>query len=127
MSHYVLKASADPDDDLYALYSDNTDAVLTVGTREAMRRYLFDIAEYPLERARVDARLDHADDHGSSCHIPGGIAGGVLYGWDDEEIIIMEGPGGPGDLPRHDLRAYCLAIRDGDEAAAAAYVRPAEE
>lgn len=122
MSHYVLKASRDHD--MYAVYSDNTDAVMFVGTRAAMRRYLIAEAGSPLEASNVDGRLDRTDERGSSCYM-GTRTGGVLYGWDDDEIGLAAGPGAPGDLPRKDLYAYCLAFAADDEAAAAALVRPA--
>lgn len=122
VSHYVLKTSADPASDLYALYSTNTDAVLTVGTRDAMRRYLVAEAATPLESAGIDARLERADRLGSSC-----LAPAAALGYDDDIVIIGEGPGGPGYLPRNDLHAYCAALDVDDDEAAGALVRPHED
>ena len=127
MTRAILKP--DPDVDLYAVYSENTDAILFVGDREAVRRWLVEDADRPAERSPVviEGRLDRAKVYGSSSAIPLGNGDGVLYGWDDLEIRISEGTGGPGQLPRGALFVYCCYLRDDDLERAAACVLPDED
>jgi hypothetical protein len=128
MSRAILKP--DNDVDLYAVYSENTDAILFVGDREAVRRWLADDeTANAAERSPVviEGRLERATEYGSSSAIPLGKGNGVLYGWHDLGIRIMEGPGGPGNLPRGALFVYCCYVRDDDLERAAACVLPDED
>lgn len=121
MTRAILKP--DRSVDLYAVYSENTDAILFTGTRAAVRRWLVADKEHDPE-----GRLDRADEHGSSSLIPLLTSGpAVLYGWQDGALRIGEGPGGPGTLARLDLLGYCRDLAADDEAAAAARVEPDDE
>lgn len=127
MTRVILRA--DTGVDLYAVFSENVDAVLFVGDREAVGKWLADEADRPAERSPVvtEGRLARADAHGTSSLIPLGSGGGFLYGWEDPDIRIMEGPGGRGYLPRGALLAYCGYVATGDEDRAAACVVPDED
>lgn len=122
MPSYVLKPS--PDEDLYCIYSTVVDAVTHIGTREEIRAYLL---HQDGVNGKPDERLDRADRNGTSCLIDSDGTG-AWYGWNDETIRIMEGPGGPGELSRADLSAYCHALlEDEDGTRAAALVKPFAE
>lgn len=117
MPSYVLKTS--PDEDLYCIYSTVVDAITHIGDREEIRAYLL---HQDGAGGKPDERLDRADKNGTSCLIDSG-GNGAWYGWGEETIPIGEGPGGPGNLPRTDLAAYCRALLDDDEEAAARLVQ----
>lgn len=127
MTRAIVKPETDVD--LYAVYSENTDAILFVGDREAVRRWLVEDADRVADRSPVviEGRLDRAKVYGSSSRIPLGAGDGVLYGWADESLRIGEGPGGPGTLPRGALFAYCGYLQHGDLERAAACVLPDDE
>lgn len=127
MARAILKA--DPDVNLYAVFSENTDAILLVGTRNAIKRWLTAEADRPADASPVviEGRLARADMHGSSSLIPLGTGDGVLYGWNDHGILIGEGPGGNGTLPREALLDYCLHLQADRDALAAALVQPDED
>jgi len=112
MPSYVLKAS--PDEDLYAIYSTIVDAIVFIGPRGETRQHLL---HQDGINGKPDERLARADQNGSSCLIDSDGTG-VWYGWNDEAIRIMEGPGGPGRLPRANLSAYLRALEVADEATA---------
>lgn len=119
MPSYVLKASRD--EDLYCIYSTIVDAVVLIGDREETRAYLL---HQDGVNGKPDERLARADSNGTSCRIDSG-GNGAWYGWGEETIPIGEGPGGPGELPRGDLAAYCRALlEDEDGSRAAAMVKP---
>jgi hypothetical protein len=128
MGRVVIKP--EPDTDLYAVYSENTDGVLFAGTRKAVARWFTVDAERPAEALPpvVEGRLARADAHGSSSHIPLGPEGpAVLYGWRDGQLRIGAGPGAPGMMMRADLLGYCRDLAVDDEAAAAARVEADED
>lgn len=127
MTRVILKPSRDAD--LYAVYSENTDAILFAGDRDAVERWLGADACHPADGAPVvvKGRLARADEYGSSSRIPLGRGDGVLYGWDDEALRISEGVGGPGTLPRGALFPYCGYLMVGDEERAAACVLPDDD
>lgn len=121
MSKYILKPSPDRDEDLYCIYSDNVDAVTVIGTRSEIRDHL-DTCSNCGGSTDADARLDRADRTGSSALVPS--PDDPFHAWSTETIRIMEGPGGPGWMPRGDLSAYCRALLDDDETTAARLVQP---
>lgn len=117
----ILKASQDPAEDLYCLYSTVTDAVTVIGTRGEIRQYLIH-NERP--RAETDERLEYADRNGTSHRVDTFGTGEFWFGWNVETLAIGDGPGAPGELPRGDLSAYLQAIEANNLAAAAQLVRP---
>lgn len=118
MPSYVLKASPDTSEDLYCIYSTVVDAVTVLGTRGDIRQYLL---HEDGENGKPDERLERTDRNGTSCKIG---APDFWYGWADETIRIMEGPGGPGSLPRTHLSAYLVALEANNNEAAAKLVQP---
>lgn len=119
----VLKA--DPDLDLYCLWSSNVDNVVAVGTRDDM-----------LVEGVPWSRITRADLWGSSARWPEMPAPYPIpyraEGWDSESLIVMEQAGAPngrhgGVLPRARLADFLRAKLAGDEAAAGALLDPFED
>lgn len=112
MPSYVVKA--DPDLDLYVLWSSIVDGPCESGTREEMVEILFfhDDAKYRFPdavRSEIQERLDRADKNGTSAMWPreGPDAEG---GWEDDTFLVYSPPSphwtGPSILPRENLRAW---------------------
>lgn len=138
MGSTIIKA--DPDTDLYVEWSSNVDAPTAWGTREWMFGHLLHHelgpppehsnlemdAEWEAERdyrtAAVKRRLYRADQRGTSALWPS--LARPHHGWDDETLLIMNGPGSPGLLPRNMLATYVKALDLDDEAIPAALCRP---
>ena len=118
MSRYVLKA--DPDQDLYGIWSTVVDNVALAGTRAH------------LAATGVDAeRIDRADAHGTSARER--TDDGELLrpgGWDAAGLLVREQPYAPCDgygegwLPRERLAAFLQAFRRCDDRAAGALLDP---
>lgn len=87
MAYYIVKVS--PDRDAYLEWSTYTDTVAGIFTKN----------EYIEERPNEADRMDRADRYGSSANWPGVDPHKQIFGWNDEDFLVMSNPT-QGFLPR---------------------------
>lgn len=126
MGDLLLKASRD--EDLYLIWSTNTDSPIWIGDRAELHEHLW--REYsrqhpeciPKPGTGPDARLARTDENGSSMVDPAGWGG-----WDDKSLLVREVCPDDGqwwEIPRDNLAAYARAILADDLPAQHALMRP---
>jgi hypothetical protein len=126
MPQFVLKTKPEDgegDPALWVVWSTVVDAITAVGTKDEIRDLLIE-DEIKMFEKQLDMRLARAEKIGTSAMGPGEIPTG---GWHDTDLIVMEGPGGRGDLGRAKLHEYAKAVMEDREDDAAAMVIPFEE
>lgn len=93
MGRFIIKPEADRD--LYIEWSTVVDAPVKAGTRETITAELdHEFGTHGRDHTRE--ALDRADELGSSSMLGDGA-------WNDERLILMNGPGAPGLIYRKDL------------------------
>ncbi|MEV4212553.1 hypothetical protein [Micromonospora sp. NPDC049662] len=112
MGYVIIRPTADADE--YVIWCTSSDQPVAVGNRVEIAA---DAAAIEPDRDDIDARLDHADLHGSSM-IP------YPFGWWDDDGFLYQQRG---ILPRNRLAEAAHLLATGRDAEVWALLQPFED